>query len=165
MTNSNPLAGDVVNVFVEHLHLPKPFVRQVIGVLKAADRIDSGRPVTPPPTPRGIARILLALASPTIKDAVRHGRGLGTMALHAGDNHLDLETALTDIVEEAAGWRSGDTNFRDGKVVVSDHTAFIGSAIYRSEGPHPGLQRFISIEARAIAQIARELLPTSGAHS
>ncbi|MBA4221157.1 MAG: hypothetical protein C0458_10555 [Methylobacterium sp.] len=85
------------------------------------------------------------------------------MPLHSGNNHLDLETALTDLVEEAAGWRSGDTNFRDDKVVVSDNVAFLGSAVYRAAGPQRGLQRFIAIECRAIAQIARALLPTSGA--
>jgi hypothetical protein len=154
-----PLAPDVVDVFVEHLNQPKPFVRQVIGTLKAADRIDSGRPISPPMTPRSIARILLALASPNIKDSARHGQALGALPLSEGDSQPNLETALTDIVEEAAGWRNGDTNFRDDRVVLADSFASVGSATFRAGKPSRGLHRFIAIDTAAIARIARALLP------
>lgn len=159
MTNSPALVGDVVNVLVEHLSLPKPFVRQVIGTLKAADRIDSGRPISPPMTPRSIARVLLALASPSIKDAARYGETLGAMPLYAGDGQPTLEVALTDLIEEAAGWRNGNTNFRDDKIVVNECVAHVGAATFQSGSPSNGLHRFIAIDTSAISRIACALLP------
>lgn len=167
-TEPRVLARDVPAVFAEHFNVPPKFARQVIVALKARDRIDAARPVAPEPTPRAIARIVLALTSPTIRDAADIGQALGAMPLSSGDGQPTLEDQIADMVEEAAGWRNGDTNFRDGAIVIG-HTvgnAVIGDVTFRGTSPatKPGLSRFSLITTRAIASVARDLLPTERAN-
>lgn len=159
MAMSTPLATDVVAAAAEHLAVPTRFARQVIAALKAADRVDSARPISPVPTPLSITRILLALASPTIVEAVRRGERLGNLPLFSGDGQPTLEVALEDLVEEAAGWRNGTTDFRSGKIILGEGVAFIGDAIYRDADETRGLARFIAIDNQSIAALTRDLLP------
>jgi hypothetical protein len=155
-----PLAVDVIDVVAAHLNLPKSFVRQIITALKAAGRIDSARPISPPVTPRAIARIVLALASPSIKDAVRVGKAIGELPIVMGDGQPSAEDELADMVEEAAGWRNGGTNFRDGRIVLSgSQAAIIGSSTFRTDARAKGLERLVVIDNSAVANVARDLLP------
>src|SRR5690349_20480061 len=119
MPTEKVLATDVVDVFAEQIGLPRTFVRLVIQNLKVAERIASARPVAPPVTPRAIARITLALTSPSIRRAVETEKTLGSLCLREGDGQPTVEDAVTDMAEEAVGWRYGDTNFRDGSIVIA----------------------------------------------
>ncbi|MEI5680649.1 MULTISPECIES: hypothetical protein [unclassified Mesorhizobium] len=159
-TEHRKLVRDVVDVFVENLQLPPKFVRQIIAALKARNRIDSGRPVSPEPTPRAIARTLLALTSSTIRDAVDTEQRIGALNLAVGVGQPTLEDELTDLVETAVGWRFGDIDFRDGSILVGEGRAIINAAHYRGKPTgKTGLQRFTLLTNRAVAQISRELLP------
>lgn len=160
-TDPKPLAPDVVDIYATSTSLPSNFVRQVISTLKARGRIGSGRPVSPPIQPRDIARTVLALTSPSVRQCVDVETACGSLPLSAGDGQPCVEDHLVDLIEEAAGWRNGDANFRDGQVILGGaEMIIIGPATYRTERRRQaGLQRYSLIQNRAIAQIARTLLP------
>lgn len=165
MNNARVLATDAISVYARHLNLHSKFVRQVIASLKSRGRLAASRPISPDHTPRSIARTILALTSPTIRDAAEVEQRLGALDLSTGDGQPSLEDQLADMAEEAAGWRNGDTRFRDGVVVIGfdDEIATLENATYRGTSPaiRSGLERFAVIRNRAIAQIARDLLPAS----
>lgn len=163
-TTPRVLARDVIDVFAEHFKLPKSFCRQVITSLKVAGRVEAARPVSPPVTPRALARIAIALSSPSVRAAIETERALSHLPLNSGDGHPTLEDAVTDIVEQAAGWRYGDADFRDGTVVIGHDmpSAVVGeTTTYRRQdaSSKPALRKFTVISNRAIAAVARELLP------
>ncbi|MCF6113873.1 hypothetical protein [Mesorhizobium muleiense] len=143
--------------------MSKAYCRQIINALKVANRIDAARPIAPPVTPRAIARIALALTSPSVRHAVDVEQALGALTLASGGGQPTLEDELTDLVETAVGWRYGDVNFRDGTILIGHDTGsvIIGQSRYAAKSSVPGgLQRITLVTNRAIAQIARELLPS-----
>ncbi|RWO53695.1 hypothetical protein [Mesorhizobium sp.] len=160
--NQRVKVDDVVDAFTKHMKLPRKFVRQVVAAEKAHDRIASAKPVSPPLTPRALARLILAMTAPSVGRAVDTEKSIGALPLAVGDGQPDVETHLTDIVEEACGWRYGDSDFRDGTFLVGhdNGTVVAGSDTYRSKMPEqPGMLKFTLVHNRAIAAIARELLP------
>ena len=163
MNTDNRVTVDVViDTFTEHLKLPRKIVRQVIAAEKAQDRIASAKPISPPMTPRAIARIALALTSPTVGRAVETEKAFGGLCLQSGDGQPTVEDAITDLVEEAVGWRYGDADFRDGSMVVAhdDLVMLVGDCRYAAkEAKAGGLSKFTKIKFSALAAIARELLP------
>lgn len=164
-SESRVLARDVIDVFAEHFSLPRSFCRQVITSLKVAGRVEAARPVAPPVTPRAVARIAIALSSPSVRLAVETERALSHLPLASGDGQPTFEDAVTDIVEQAAGWRYGDADFRDGTVVVGHDapSAVVGETTTygrTSAASKPALRKFTVISNRSIAAVARELLPT-----
>ncbi len=164
MPKDKILAPDVDHVFAEHLSLPKTFVRGVIKAMKAADRIAAARPVSPPITPRAIAKVLLALTAPSIRKAVETERALGTLRYLAGDGQLNPEDEINDVIEASVGWRyRDDLDMRDGAIVVAhdDNLMTVGGSTFGSKKDQKagGLSRYTKIKFSAIAGIARALLP------
>ncbi|RVD38551.1 hypothetical protein EN742_17435 [Mesorhizobium sp. M4A.F.Ca.ET.020.02.1.1] len=164
MTTKNRVGVDeVVDAFTEHLNLPRKFVRQVIAAEKAQDRIASARPVSPPMTPRAIARIALALTSPTVGRAVETEKALGSLNFREGEGQLTPEDELTDLIESSVGWRyRGDFDIRDGSLIVAhdDAVVWVGKSRFaKKDVKAGGLSKFTKIKFAALAAIARELLP------
>ncbi|RWD55394.1 MAG: hypothetical protein EOS36_27930 [Mesorhizobium sp.] len=164
MTIKNRVGVDeVVDAFTNHLRLPRKFVRQVIAAEKAHDRIASARPVSPPMTPRAIARIVLALTSPTVGRAVETEKALGALNYREGEGQLTPEDELTDLVESSVGWRyRGDFDMRDGALLVAhdDSVVLVGNSRFsKNDAKSGGLSRFTKIKFAALAAIARDLLP------
>ncbi|MBL8578881.1 MAG: hypothetical protein JNK47_16785 [Mesorhizobium sp.] len=155
-----------MDVFAEHLGLPRSFVRQVVNALKVAERIASARPVAPEVTPRAIARIALALTAPSIRKAVETERVLGSLGYVAGQGEINPEDEITDLIESSVGWRTRyDFNLRDGAIIVAheDLVVTVGDSTFGAKGQKAvkagGLSRFSRIKFSALAAIARELLP------
>lgn len=155
-----PLKGDLISTFADQLNLPIRTVRQTVDALKARDRIGSGRPISPPITARDLARIILALTSPTLRGCVDHEMRLGAISLFTGDGQPTVETQLSDMIEEAVGMRYGASNFRDGQIVFGDNAVLFGTSNYKLRGSESlAYTRFIAVHSRAIAAIARILMP------
>lgn len=154
---------DVIDAFTEHLNLPRKFVRQVIAAEKAADRIASAKPVSPPMTPRAIARIALALTAPTVGRAVETEKALGSLNYRHGIGQLNPEDEITDLIESSVGWRyRDDFDMRDGVLLVAhdDMVVFVGNSRFSQKDTKAGgLSKFTKITFAALAAIARDLLP------
>lgn len=162
MIKEQHLVADINATFSRHLGLSIKFVRQVVSKLKMHDRIESARPNHPPVTAGMIARILFGLTSTNIRDAAEIEKALGALPIYTGDGQPTLEVQLTDLVQEAIGTRYGDTDFRDGQILVGHSTGVViaNGSIYRaaSAPEKPGVQKFTAINHQAIARIARDLM-------
>lgn len=164
MSTENRVTVDVViDSFTEHLRLPRKFVRQVIAAEKAADRIASAKPISPPMTPRAIARIVLALTAHSVGRAVETEKVLGALRYQDGAGQLNPEDEITDVVEASVGWRyRDDIDWRDGTVLVAhdDLTVFVGDSRFAAKDSKVGgMSKFTKINFAALAAIARDLLP------
>lgn len=171
MKNSRVLARDVNAIIARETQLPHAFVRQVVAALKARDRISTGRPISPPTTPRDIARILLALSAGTPGRAVDTEGRVGCLPLLLGDGEPSAEGEIVAIIERAAGWCESDINFRFGSILIAPAAEIVDIRVknygtetmirnYRATpNKATGAAYFFNVPLNVVARIARDILP------
>lgn len=171
MKTERVLARDVNATIARETQLAPALIRQVVAALKARDRIGTGRPISPPTTPRDIARILLALSAGTPGKAVDTSDRVGSLPLLLGDGEPSAEGEIVAIIERAAGWRDGDINFREGSILIAPDAEMVDIRIrhygaetlirnYRATpSKAAGAAYFFNIPMAVVARIARDILP------
>lgn len=171
------LARDVHGSIHNATALPIPFIRQVVLALKQRRRIGMGRPISPPITPRDIARIVLGLSASSLGLAADTEWKIGRLPLFAGDGQQTAEAELVDLIEQAAGWHTSKVDFRNLSILVGQTVPMLdirghgldGSPIIRTfrvddDDGSQRAQSFFLLPMMALRKIARDLLPTEGNH-
>ncbi|MFB2553707.1 hypothetical protein [Ensifer soli] len=158
-------------IIARELKLTIATVHNAVRRLREAGRIASSRPVAPLVTSRGLAKMILGACATLPVDAPTVEEKVGALPRASGDGAVNAETEIVDLLEEAAGFVSGDIDFRNGDVLISaegfgwlmvaakrlDGATF--TRLYRHKvGEFHGLQRIARIPLPTIRRIAVQLL-------